>query len=98
MPRRTKITTVTNVDGVTKDHHKWLKDEVRRSGHPDVNPYTGQSEMQMKQSTQKLPKPKPKTVQRTEPTPGQQLKKEIEDAKKLNQAHNKELKTRGLKK
>ncbi|QNI75607.1 hypothetical protein SynMVIR181_00607 [Synechococcus sp. MVIR-18-1] len=52
----------------------------------------------MKQSKQKLPKPKPKTVQRTEPTPGQQLKKEIEDAKRLNQAHNKELKTRGLKK
>ena len=97
MPRRTKIKTETNIQGVTTDHHKWLHEEARRSGHPDVNPYTGQSEMQMKQSKQKLPKPKPKTVQRTEPTPGQQLKKEMEDARRLNKANTTELKTRGLK-
>lgn len=98
MARRTKISTVTNVDGVTKDHHKWLHDEARRSGHPDVNPYTGESEMNMKQSKQKLPKPRPKTVQRTEPTPGQQAAKEREDAKRLNQENTNELKKRGLKK
>ena len=94
MPKKAKIRTVTNVQGEMKNHLDTLKDNYTLNQQREEQEISEQHVMK----TRRLPTPKPKTVQRTEPTPGQQAAKERDDAKKLNQAHNKELKTRGLKK
>ena len=94
MPKKIKLRTETNVQGVLKNHLDTLKDNYSLNQQREEQEISEHHVMK----TRRLPTPKPKTVQRTEATLGQQAAKERDDAKRLNQANTKELKTRGLKK
>ena len=92
MPKKAKIRTVTNVQGEMKNHLDTLKDNYTLNQQREEQEISEQHVMK----TRRLPTPKPKTVQRTEPTLGQQAAKEREDAKRVNTANTEELKTRGI--
>lgn len=88
-----KLSVETNFDGKIVSQEQFVVENYSNNQQRESQPVPQGNVM----LTRRLPTPKPKTVQRTEKTPGAQARKEIEDAKKLQKAQKKDLKSRNIK-
>lgn len=83
----------TNFNGEIVSQDKFIHDTYQLNSQSEPVETSGTHNM----LTRRLPKPKARTVQRTEKTPGAQARKEIDDAKKLQKAQKKDLHNRNIK-
>ena len=83
----------TNFNGEIVSQEKFVVDNYNNNQQRD-QPVVTEGNVML---TRRLPTPKPRTVQRTEKTPGAQARKEREDAKKLAKAQQKDLTSRNIK-